>query len=428
MGPESSFVVEGPLRPAPFPRGKQQYPPPEKRLVAYLALSAVAPVPSTDPTRPGVPLWYYNVSAHDKSMEKSLQQQGLTEEQILERSVLFSIIGPDALGIGKAAHHKALELGWQPVARDPAQSPDPSGVGWRPYAETQRRPRPNQPVPVDVVIQHLMTVRTKLFSGRVPGWLLAWDDRGNPHQPCGLVYGMRGLAVGEPCGRTTGCVVAGGGACAWSRQALTDSAKGRPVREVIATEHLIEPIQPAYASTTTVPRGLVGAPPQQPFSSQGYNEQEAFRLQQEAQRRQYEAQQRALQQPHPLQPHPHPQQPHLQQPHLQQPQGRPLEWQPMSQHAAGNTGVLGSAPTNGGGGISWPTPTPPAPAQQPHPPALAPVAAPPVWAPPVAAPVPPPAVAPVPAPPVAPAVAPDPTFKPADPYLVAPAPPLSWEG
>lgn len=311
---ESSFVVEGPLRPAPLPRGANKYPAPAKRLPAYLSLSAVAPVPSTDPTRPGVPIWYYTVSAHDGHLETQLQRQGLNEAEILERSVLFSVIGPDAFAIGKAAHRKAEELGWRPVARDPAQPPDPSGTGWRLFRETQQRPRPNPPVPVDVVIQHLMTVRTKLFSGEVPGWLLAWDERGNPHQPCGLVYGMRGLAVGSPCGRVSGCVIAGGGACAWGRQALTDGAKARPARPVVATEHLIEPVEPAYAPRSSQPRAGLTAP--------------------------------AAQNPYPPRPQPAP------------PQGaaRPgLAWQPVG-------GAPAAPPTNGQGGIVWPASTAPAPA------------------------------------------------------------------
>ena len=372
---ESSFVVEGPLRPAPFPPRATKYPAPEKRLPAYLSLSAVAPVPSTDPTRPGVPLWYYNVSAHDGRLEDQLKQQNMTEEQILERSVLFSIIGPDAFAIGKAAHHKAEELGWRPTARNPARAPDPSGTGWRPFGETQRRPRPNPPVPMDVVIQHLMTVRTKLFSGEVPGWLLAWDDRGNPHQPCGLVYGMRGLAVGGPCGRTTGCVIAGGGACAWARQALTDSAKARPPRMVAATEHQIEPIDRAYVSAPNRPAGLIGQPPQNP--PQPY---------QQPQRQPNPGGQPRYQQAAPGAPAP----------------GQPnLAWQPMPPGAP-------PTPTNGHGGIVWPEPTTPHPAHA----ASAPAPAPPVAAPPV--------------PPTAPPVQ-EPTFKPTEPaFLVEPAPPLSW--
>jgi hypothetical protein len=375
MGPVSSFVVEGPLRPAPLPRGAKAYPAPKNRLVAYLALSAVAPVQSTDPTRPGVPLWYYNVSAHDKGMENGLARQGLTEAQILERSVLFSLLGPDAVVLGQSAEQKALELGWLPSWRNPPTAPDPNGTGWRPRAEALRRPRPTQPVPLDVVIQHLMTIRTKLFTGEVPGWLLAWDDRGNPHQPCGLVYGMRGLAVGEPCGRATGCVIAGGGACAWARQALTDGAKARRPRKVVATEHLIEPIAPAYVSAPPVHlRGLVGQSAPPPHY------------------------------PRPSLPAPHPYGEAQRQAQVAAAQ-RPLEWRPMGPGAA-----IGASPTNGSSGVSWPA-APPTRAAAPTFPQT-----------PSAAPAPPVAAAPTPPP-----VVPDPAFEPANPPLVAEAPPLTWE-
>jgi hypothetical protein len=354
------------------------YPQPDKRLPARLSLHAVAPVPSTDPTRPGVPLWYFNVVAHDGRLEEQLKQQNMPEGDILERTVLFNMLGPDAFSLAAAAHHMALELGWRPLKRDPASAPDPSGTGWRPFSEARRRPRPNPPVPMDVVIQHLMTVRTKLFSGEVPGWLLAWDERHNPHQPCGLVYGMRGLAVGEPCGRPSGCVIAGGGACAWARQALTDKALARPARPVVASEHPIQPVDPAYAPVAAAPPAGLLQPGQPHY-------------------------------PRPQQPpHQRPQQPPYQQP----PQGLPAPanhtWQPTRQ------GVP-PQPTNGHGpgGIVWPAAAPQHPAH-----------AAPVQPAPAAPPVVPPAVAPV-APPVAP---PAPEFKPTQTAnLFEPAPPLTWE-
>lgn len=268
----SAFLMEGPFREAPLPPGATQYPkyPEEarRRPPAGLMITATPPFPSTDSLRPAVPLWYYTVYGMDVSLTEALHRQGATEGEILPRAVLFSAFGPDLQQLAREATAKAVQLGWSPTPLNP-RSPDPSGAYFRPWSEVNTRPRPPW-VPLETVMQHSMTVRSKLFAGgNLPGWLFAWDDRGVPHKPCGISYGMQGLAIGAPCGRTSGCTLRGGGPCVWADGNLRDEALARGIVSVSADAAPVEPLpyippMPIAAHELGVPGGSLGLPPSGP--------------------------------------------------------------------------------------------------------------------------------------------------------------------
>ena len=186
------------------------------RPLANLVMTIVAP---TDL----VVIPYYVVVALDQRVLQRFAGPHVDRSMAAEiyiNATIVSVYSPDAHVAMSCAQQRSTGLGWQPILTAPQQVSQ-DGYGTQPFEVALRRPRPEPPVPMDHVIQHMQAIKTQLYSEETPGWMLVWDTLGNPYRPCGLTYGCRGLAVGQPCGRTEGCDLdPNHGPCLWGRQAL----------------------------------------------------------------------------------------------------------------------------------------------------------------------------------------------------------------